>query len=81
MKVIVFAQRYAPDAGTDARRVSSAARKFAGSGFTVEVVTGFPDFPGGDARGGRLLSFERDGLVHVTRLWRYAGSGELFVAR
>ena len=72
MKVVIFAQRYEPEPRAAARRVSATARKLAGSGFTVEVVTGFADDAAFDRHRGKVLAFERDGGIHVTRLWRYA---------
>jgi len=82
VKVLIFARDYDPASPAAPTRAYVAAQKFASSGFNVDVITGFPQVRAGEAPSsgrGKLLSFDRDGLVHVTRLRRYApASGGTF---
>ena len=83
MRITIFTQYYDPDRCGAAKRTTATARKFASSGFAVDIVTGFPNLPDGETPKkyrGRLFSLDRDGCIRVTRVWTYAVArgGDLF---
>jgi colanic acid biosynthesis glycosyl transferase WcaI len=75
MKITIFTQYYDPEPSPAAKRTTATARKFASSGFAVDIITGFPNLPGGETPKpyrGKILSLDRDGSIRVTRVWTYA---------
>lgn len=77
MKITIFTQYYDPEPCAAAKRTTATARKFASSGFAVDIVTGFPNFPDGEIPKkyrGKLFSLDRDGSVSVTRVWTFAST-------
>lgn len=60
------------------------AKALAEAGFEVEVVTGFPNYPGGKLYPGYKLQFRRkeviDGIT-VTRVWLYPSHDRSVVGR
>jgi colanic acid biosynthesis glycosyl transferase WcaI len=77
MKITIFTQYYDPQPCSAAKRTTATARKFASSGFAVDIVTGFPDVPGGtiaQAHRGKVFSLDRDGGIHVARVWTFASA-------
>lgn len=84
MKITIFTQYYDPEPCAAAKRTTAAARKFASSGFAVDIVTGFPNFPDGKiprAYRGKLFSLDRDGGIHVARVWTFASTNRRGVFR
>jgi glycosyltransferase involved in cell wall biosynthesis len=77
VKITIFTQYYDPEPCAAAKRTTATARKFASSGFAVDIVTGFPNFPDGripKKYRGKLFSLDRDGSVSVTRVWTFAST-------
>lgn len=84
MKITIFTQYYDPEPCAAAKRTTATARKFASSGFAVDIVTGFPNFPDGEIPKryrGKLYSLDRDGSVSVTRVWTFASTNRKGIYR
>lgn len=80
-RVVYLTQWFDPE---PAVRGEAFARRLASEGFDVEVVTGFPNYPGGKLYDGyrvRLVQRERLGEVRVTRLPLYPSHGDSKLGR
>ena len=75
MKILLLTQYYPPEFGAAAARNSEHAALWAEAGHAVEVLTGMPNYPGGEVheayRGSRFAREYNDG-VEVVRTWIYA---------
>lgn len=75
MKILLLTQYFPPEFGAAAARNSEHAFFWAEAGHTVEVLTGFPNYPAGiipaDYRGHLFIREERDGYS-VARTWIHA---------
>ncbi|MEE9284929.1 MAG: glycosyltransferase family 4 protein [Dehalococcoidia bacterium] len=75
MRILYVSQYYPPEMGAPAARVSELARRWAGQGHRVTVLTGFPNHPTGvvpepyRGKRWRLAMAERIDGVDVARTW------------
>jgi colanic acid biosynthesis glycosyl transferase WcaI len=75
MKILYISQYFPPEMGAPAARAAELASRWAESGHTVTVLTGFPNHPTGvispefRSRFRRLVSHEQINAVNLVRTW------------
>jgi glycosyltransferase involved in cell wall biosynthesis len=77
VKVTIFTQYYEPEPCAAAKRITAIAKTLASCGFSVEIVTGFPNFPDGTIPKQyrrKLFTVEREFGLRITRVWTYAST-------
>ena len=84
MRLLILTQYYPPETGAPQNRLSDLARRLAGSGHPVTVLTAMPNYPKGEIfesyRGTWRCEEEVDG-TRVVRTWIYAARGRAIVPR
>src|SRR6185437_15517707 len=78
MRFLVLTQYFLPETGAAQVRLAAMIQELRAAGHTVEVVTGMPNYPGGEIfpeyRGRFYIRDEWKGVV-VHRVWLYASTG------
>jgi len=72
MNVLIIAQYFPPDMGGASTRVFNVAKGLVRLGCSVNVIAAFPHYPEGnipDYYRGKALTFEKNGDIHVSRVW------------
>jgi glycosyltransferase involved in cell wall biosynthesis len=84
LRIAILTQYYPPEVGAPQHRLSDLARRLAGRGHQVRVLTALPNYPGTQVlpeyRGRRLVREEIEG-VPVARLWLYVPRRKTFARR
>ncbi len=84
MRILILTQYYPPETGAPQNRLSDLARRLAGSGHDLRVLTAMPNYPRGEvfeAYRNRFLVEEKHAGVEVIRTWIYATKKKTFIQR
>lgn len=82
--ILLLSQWFPPEHAPMGYMLKELAENLASQGWSVEVVTGFPNHPSGKVQAPyvkqRLLR-EKIGAVHITRLWLFTSENRSFLNR
>lgn len=84
MRIRFVTLYFPPEVGAAQRRISELARRLAGLGHDVTVVTGFPNYPSGikpEGYRGRFIMKERVDNCNIIRLPHYVAPNKGFLKR
>ena len=84
LRVVFLTHYFPPEVGAPQSRLFESATRLIAAGYTVTVVTGFPNYPTGvipPAYAGRRFMEERLDGVRVLRTWVYAARNRGFAKR
>lgn len=84
VRVVFLTHYFPPEVGAPQSRLFESATRLSSAGYTVTVVTGFPNYPMGvipSVYSGRRFMEERMDGVRVLRTWVYAARNRGFARR
>ncbi len=84
LRVVFLTHYFPPEVGAPQSRLFESATRLSSAGYTVTVVTGFPNYPTGiipSAYSGRRFMEEQLDGIRVLRTWVYAARNRGFTRR
>ena len=84
MKLLILTQYFPPEIGAPQARLFETAKALQKRGWTVEIVTSFPNYPTGkifESHKGKVFSREYEHGLEIRRYWLYASNSRKILPR